>query len=230
MADEIKAQEAPEKRYAGEAGDPARFECEYGSCDETAAHAIEYRGKKGWGMGRYLYVCFRHKGWAEKQVTAVPQKRVNKGEAMTLDEGSDKEVDWEKGRVRQRRRSKPPATPRARRTDPATSHEAAASIKGLTEKQRAVYTVLSDYGPMTDEQLAEQYEKLRWPAAFPLQSPSGLRTRRRELADRNLVREQRYPDNDLQEHAGELVRVKMSTGRLAQVWEVVPGSAARLGT
>lgn len=42
---------------------------------------------------------------------------------------------------------------RARTTDPGTSHDAASSSSGLTEKRRSVLAVLEEHGPMTDEDL-----------------------------------------------------------------------------
>ncbi len=74
--------------------------------------------------------------------------------------------------------------PRARADDPATSHAAAASVKGLRDSQNAVLRVLWVSGPATDEQIAVRYEHL---ADAPRQSPSGLRTRRKELVERGLV-------------------------------------------
>jgi hypothetical protein len=69
----------------------------------------------------------------------------------------------------------------ARRGDPDTSWAAAASLPPaiLRASQREVLSILERYGPMTDEQLVE------WTAGR--QSPSGTRTRRRELTDLGLV-------------------------------------------
>lgn len=73
--------------------------------------------------------------------------------------------------------------PRARNTDPETSHAAARSVTGVTERQRALLALFRHFGPMTDVEIAENY-----PASFPKQSPSGLRTRRAELVEQGLVR------------------------------------------
>lgn len=62
----------------------------------------------------------------------------------------------------------------ARRTDPWTSHEAAASVK-VRESQKLVLSLLRQ-GPATDEELADRAH-----AASAAISPSGLRTRRCEL-------------------------------------------------
>ena len=98
--------------------------------------------------------------------------------------------------------------PRARRSDPGTSHAAAASVRELTVKQRAVRTVFRRYaslGGLTDEQLAAKYDYEVRMAGLPEQSASGLRTRRAELVRR-----------------GDLVdtgrKRTMSTGRQAIVW------------
>lgn len=71
-------------------------------------------------------------------------------------------------------------TPRARNTDPTTSHAAAASVtlETLTWMQALVLQTLNTHGPLTDEQLcmriaADQQEPV---------SVSGVRTRRSELA------------------------------------------------
>ena len=67
----------------------------------------------------------------------------------------------------------------ARRTDPETSHEAAASVKHLRESQRAVLSMFSPYAfGLTDEELIVKY---RTTGTRPLQSDSGIRTRRSEL-------------------------------------------------
>ena len=77
----------------------------------------------------------------------------------------------------------PLVTPRARTTDPATSHQAARSVAHLRQTQRAVYTLLALEGPQTDEELAYLWHERM---ADPI-SPSGLRTRRAELVDQGLV-------------------------------------------
>jgi hypothetical protein len=93
---------------------------------------------------------------------------------------------------------------RARSTDPETSWAAARSITpdALRANQSAVLQVLGKYGPMTDEQLADEYARCDW---FAPQSPSGLRTRRHELQELGLV-----------EDSGE--RARLRSGRQAIVW------------
>jgi hypothetical protein len=70
-------------------------------------------------------------------------------------------------------------TPRARNTDPATSHGAAATITrtAVTDTQRMVLDALQAHGPLTDEQLFQRIAEIeRKPV-----SVSGVRTRRNEL-------------------------------------------------
>lgn len=79
-------------------------------------------------------------------------------------------------------------TARSRVSDPETSHQAGASISAdtLRASQAAVIRAFwSENGKLTDEQLATSYAVFvrLFPGSFPLQSPSGLRTRRKELVD-----------------------------------------------
>lgn len=98
------------------------------------------------------------------------------------------------------------AVPRARRSDPSTSHQAAASVGPLRDNQRAVLSVLQHFGPLTDEKLVTNYEATAKPhGSLPAQSPSGIRTRRRELVDRKLV-------------ADTSKKERMTTGRMAILW------------
>jgi hypothetical protein len=74
--------------------------------------------------------------------------------------------------------------PRARKTDRATSHEAAKGVEGtLRWSQRAVKELFEQKGEMTDRDLVEAYQRnvRRSDVDWPYQSPSGLRTRRDEL-------------------------------------------------
>lgn len=72
---------------------------------------------------------------------------------------------------------------RARSTDPATSHEAAASVGDLTEVQQKILEIIAER-PRTDEEI---YAVV---VARGIQmSVSGTRTRRSELVDVGLVEE-----------------------------------------
>jgi hypothetical protein len=98
--------------------------------------------------------------------------------------------------------------PRARNTDPKTSHEAAASVKNLTRTQEYIMLLFkAKCELMTDEQLVAWY---RWAEAnmlAPTASESGIRSRRAEL-----VREGYLFDSGSRE--------KLKSGRNAIVWGV----------
>lgn len=99
-----------------------------------------------------------------------------------------------------------PERAHARRSDPETSHAAAESISTdrLRRSQEAVLAVFDELGGRaSDSQVAVRY-------SGPRQSPSGLRTRRRELVDLGYLRD-----------SGE--RVMLPSGRRSIVWERTPG-------
>lgn len=77
---------------------------------------------------------------------------------------------------------------RARKTDPVTSHMAAATVAVTAGQASVLYALELLGGPVTDEQLVSYYQTLRdeGHAVLP-QSASGIRTRRRELVDLGLV-------------------------------------------
>src|SRR5690606_39258978 len=104
--------------------------------------------------------------------------------------------------------AKPAPAPRpakARRTDPETSHAAAASltVDTLRVTQAAVLRFIQENGSMTDVALVEDYPQHA--DDYPRQSPSGLRSRRAELVAGGLV-----------EDPGQ--RVRLESGRQAIVW------------
>lgn len=88
------------------------------------------------------------------------------------------------------RAARPLPKPAARRTDPGTSHAAAATVRGVTETREHILEVLAylDQGA-TDEQIAEVYDQRVRAGAWRPVSPSGLRTRRAELVDLGMVRD-----------------------------------------
>jgi hypothetical protein len=92
--------------------------------------------------------------------------------------------------------------PHARKTDPHTSHEAAASVENITETQKFILKAL--VRPRTDGQLIEAYRKFKF---APQASESGIRSRRAELARDGLV-----------EVVGE---VRLPSGRRSRVWKAV---------
>jgi predicted HTH transcriptional regulator len=70
-------------------------------------------------------------------------------------------------------------TAHARKGDPWTSHAAGASVRNITETHSRILKVIGWAGPMTDEEIAEAWDK----EGLPWISPSGLRSRRAELVD-----------------------------------------------
>lgn len=111
--------------------------------------------------------------------------------------------------------SSAPPSPRARGTDPATSHAAARSIKAqeLRESQELVYGLFERFGPMDDVSLVDRYRELALAGQIRVQSPSGIRTRRNELVEK-----------------GRLVNSGKTTilesGRRAIVWALAGGPLA----
>jgi hypothetical protein len=94
----------------------------------------------------------------------------------------------------------------ARRTDPGTSHAAAASVRDIRESQQYVLSLFRKFGPMTDERLALHIAEDQAPHVKL--SPSGIRTRRSELVSLILLR-----------FTGRVETI--STGRKAKVWEAI---------
>ncbi len=74
--------------------------------------------------------------------------------------------------------------PSARRTDPWTSWAAARSVSHLRERQQVILFVLAHHQPLSLSQLVTEYQKS---LQYPSQSPSGIRTRCKELEDQGLV-------------------------------------------
>jgi hypothetical protein len=72
--------------------------------------------------------------------------------------------------------------PKARKTDPQTSHEAAESVNNVTLTQEYVLKALRR--ARTDVQLIEAYRSMR---KAPPASESGIRSRRAELVRKGLV-------------------------------------------
>jgi hypothetical protein len=91
-------------------------------------------------------------------------------------------------------------TAKARKTDPSTSHDAAASVDNITKTQEYVLKALRR--PRADVELVEAYRAFK---TAPRASESGIRSRRAELVDRGLVVD-----------TGR--RVRLDSGRFAIVW------------
>jgi len=107
----------------------------------------------------------------------------------------------------------PDERPRARRSDPWTSHEAAESItpKQLRASHLAVLDCFDRFGPFHDKLLMVVYERNRKDFRWPPQEDSGLRTRRRELVDRG----------HLQDSGKTVLIGEGKRKRHAIVWEMV---------
>jgi hypothetical protein len=99
---------------------------------------------------------------------------------------------------------------RARRTDPATSHDAADSIDAETvaDSKDEVLFLLTSFGPMADHELVERHEREVYLNLYRHYSPQRLRTARRELVDAGRV------------EAG-VGWTKTPSGRKAIIWRLV---------
>lgn len=97
-------------------------------------------------------------------------------------------------------------TAHARRTDPQTSHDAAASIseEKIRRSQQDVLRALRRVGPCDDTALVSEITSHT--QRYAEQRESGIRTRRKELEAANLV-----------EYTGETTL--LSSGRRAKVWQ-----------
>jgi hypothetical protein len=103
--------------------------------------------------------------------------------------------------------------PVARRTDPPTSHAAAASARvgaGVIRAHVLEALRLASRSPrlhgLTDDELLAEFERRNWPG-----TPSGIRTRRRELVDAD-------PPQVIDTGTTR----KTATGRSAIVWAARP--------
>lgn len=94
----------------------------------------------------------------------------------------------------------------ARTGDPETSHEAAESVANIRESQEAILSLFEPGVQMIDEVLVGTYTILASQGLLPMQSTSGIRTRRAELVDRGEL-----------EDSGE--RTVTSKGRRAIKWQ-----------
>jgi len=104
---------------------------------------------------------------------------------------------------------------RTTRTDPDTSREAAESVKRMTENRTAVLSLFRESGAMTDEEFVAAYtdrSAIGDDSLVPVQSESGLRTRRSELVKMGWI-----------EDSGE-TRLN-ATGRNCIVWRAVQVTA-----
>ncbi len=78
-------------------------------------------------------------------------------------------------------------TPRARRTDPNPSHQAARQVIDQDGTRARVLALLTEHGPLTDAELITKHRHREGTAGWPYASESGLRSRRAELVRDGLV-------------------------------------------
>lgn len=101
--------------------------------------------------------------------------------------------------------------PQARPGDPETSHDAAGMVSPVHQRisWTLVMSLFKRWGSMTDTDLAKVYRQAQADGSITVrQSPSGLRTRRKELVNQGKLR-----DSGL--------RQKLPSGRKSIIWEVV---------
>lgn len=87
----------------------------------------------------------------------------------------------------------PPPEPvaRARSSDPWTSHAAARSLDApkLRATQEAVLALFTEFGEMDHALALQSYDEWRNARLWPMQSPSGFRTRVKELVELGHLRD-----------------------------------------
>lgn len=79
------------------------------------------------------------------------------------------------------------ANPLARNSDPDTSREAVPARQRRELQKRAILTLLTDVGPMTDHELTYQYQQRRTREGWPATQADGVRKRRAELKNEGRV-------------------------------------------
>lgn len=100
----------------------------------------------------------------------------------------------------------------ARRTDPATSHQATRAAHRSTAKDD-VLRILTDHGPLNDSGIEEIHDLYVARGLMPHRSPQRLRTARAELERAGAVTVAR-------DTAGPLT-VRMPSGYSSNVWKAV---------
>lgn len=99
-------------------------------------------------------------------------------------------------------------TPKARNTDPSTSHDAAKSLSNVELLRIAIYNILeANPQGLTDGQIQTIYDKARAQYRWPIASDSGMRSRRSELVEQGRVI-----------HSGRYGTTE--SGRKTIIWEV----------
>lgn len=95
-------------------------------------------------------------------------------------------------------------TAHARRMDPETSHEAASSVRDITDVQKLILQLLATR-PCIDEKLVSIYTDQIKMNGWPKATPQSIRSRRAELVELGLL-----------EWIG--LHANTETGRRARVW------------
>lgn len=75
----------------------------------------------------------------------------------------------------------------ARRTDPQTSHQAARSVNITSPAHQRILHIFTEHGPQSDQDLIYQWGLHTVTHDWDRISPSGLRSRRKELVDAGLI-------------------------------------------
>jgi hypothetical protein len=97
---------------------------------------------------------------------------------------------------------------KARNTDPATSHQAAKSVRNVTETQAFILRIIEER-PRTDGDLIDAYRSMK---GAPVASESGIRSRRAELVSKGMIGDTN-------------IRKVLPSGRMSIVWGVSHGDA-----
>lgn len=117
--------------------------------------------------------CCGEEGWPNESYVAPPPRTTKRGRDRKLRDLA-KTVEPEKRTPRSKAAT--------RKSDPETSHEAAAKLGDLTEAQEEVLDLFRRHGPMMDEELVATAAREE-----SKQTESGLRTRRSELVESGVL-------------------------------------------
>lgn len=102
-----------------------------------------------------------------------------------------------------------PSRPRARTTDPSTSHAAAFSVRNVNTTHQAILELFKAAGKkgLADMEMVAMYETYRLAKGWPLVSESGLRSRRNELVKVGCI-----------EDTGR--KTRLATKRMGKIWAI----------
>lgn len=102
-----------------------------------------------------------------------------------------------------------PSKPRARNTDPDTSHAAAFSVRNVGATHQAILELFKAAGQkgLADMEMIAMYDTYRLAKGWPLVSESGLRSRRNELVKIGCI-----------EDTGR--KTRLATKRMGKIWAI----------